>query len=97
MDLPSRAAACLGPGWSPLDEGARPVEFSGWETAWVRAGGQQGVLLPGLRDRSEIRILSASVDGQVVAGVAANESGSLVQISNFFADLPAPRTRGKLP
>ena len=80
-----RAPARAGLHWTGVRDA---VAFSTWEAAWVRAGGQQGVLLPGLAERSEIRILSAIVDGQVVAGVAANRSGSLAHVSNFFTELP---------
>jgi hypothetical protein len=63
-------------------------ELDRWEDAWQANGSPAPtrVFLPDLLTSDDVVLLAAHRGGRIVAGCAANRSGTVVGFSNFFAE-----------
>lgn len=70
------------PGWRPVAGAAELDEWNGIHDTL-------GVLLPGLLERAQFRILVKHEDGAIVGGAVAHLGTGVVSVSNVFAVAPA--------
>jgi len=61
------------------------AELAAWEAGWAVAPSVERIFRPALLDDSDVAVLAALREDEIVGGVIANRSGEVAGVSNLFA------------